>query len=440
MKRSTLYRLYSAVFIGMCLVPAVCMPFSKADSSKEKRQLAEFPKIKNEEGGLNADFFSQFDNWFSEHFAFRQQMVTADGRLRAAVLGTSPNEDVIVGSDGWLYYGETAADYLRTDTLTQQGIDNIVHNLDLINGYCQQNGIDFIFTCSPNKNTLYPENMPKNYVPSDNMSNYEMLSEKLADREYYLDMKSALLGADASMPLYHKTDTHWNNMGAYVGHTAIMSKLGRESCPVGTSWSVRNDRLGDLAAMIYPAEDAKDAQLYCDHEFTYQYLGHFRALDDVSIKTSSESGQGELTMYRDSYGEAILPFMAETFASAEFSRAVPYIIDGLNNRTLIIEIVERNLGNLQKYAPVMTAPETDGEGAAECADADIHTEQYGPYMHIFGTVPEYSGRIFIKADGKVYEAFNCFEDKLLGCEGERNDCGFSAYIQSAEDISVLVKN
>ena len=78
MKRSTLYRLYSAVFIGMCLVPAVCMPFSKADSSKEKRQLAEFPKIKNEEGGLNADFFSQFDNWFSEHFAFRQQMVTAD--------------------------------------------------------------------------------------------------------------------------------------------------------------------------------------------------------------------------------------------------------------------------------------------------------------------------------------------------------------------------
>ena len=176
--------------------------------------------------------------------------------------------------------------------------------------------------------------MPKNYVPSDNMSNYEMLSEKLADREYYLDMKSALLGADASMPLYHKTDTHWNNMGAYVGHTAIMSKLGRESCPVGTSWSVKNDRLGDLAAMIYPAEDAKDAQLYCDHEFTYQYLGHFRALDDVSIKTSSESGQGELTMYRDSYGEAILPFMAETFASAEFSRAVPYIIDGLNNRTL----------------------------------------------------------------------------------------------------------
>ena len=110
MNKNLLYRLYTAAFIGICLVPAVCMPFFKADDSKEKRKLAEMPKIKTEDGKLNSEFFSQFDNWFSEHFAFRQQMVTADGRLRASALGTSPNEDVIVGSSGWLYYGETADD------------------------------------------------------------------------------------------------------------------------------------------------------------------------------------------------------------------------------------------------------------------------------------------------------------------------------------------
>ena len=435
MNKNTLYRLYSAAFIGICLVPAVCMPLAKADDSKEKRRLAEMPKIKTEEGKLNTEFFSQFDNWFSEHFAFRQQMVTADGRLKASVLGTSPNDDVIVGSDGWLYYGETANDFLRTDTLTQRGIDNIVHNMNMINDYCQQNGLNFIFTVAPNKNTLYPEHMPKNYVPSDNASNLEMLESKLSDSGYYIDMKSALLNAQASMPLYHKTDTHWNNMGAYVGHTAFMAKLGRESCPVGENWSIRNDRLGDLAAMIYPAEDAKDEQVYSDYEFTYQYLGHFRALDDVTIQTVCEKGQGELTMFRDSYGEAILPYMAESFASAEFSRAVPYNLSGLSDRTVIIEIVERNIGNLQKYAPLLPAPETDNSGASECMDADIHTEQNGSFTHIFGTVPDGRKRIFITADGKTYEAFNCFEDRLLEREGETCDNGFSAYIPSTENTA-----
>lgn len=433
MNKNTLYRLYSAAFIGICLVPAVCMPFVKADSSKEKRRLAEMPKIKTEEGALNTEFFSQFDDWFSEHFAFRQQMVTADGRLMASALGTSPNKDVIVGSDGWLYYGETANDYLRIYTLSPEGIRNIVRNLDLIDRYCSENGKEFVFTCCPNKNTLYPEHMPKNYSPSHRMSNYEMLTMALSNRDYCLDMKSALLSADASIPLYHKTDTHWNNMGAYVGHNALMMKIGRESCPLGDSWTVRNDRLGDLAAMIYPAEDAKDAQVYNSYEFTYQYQGHFRALDDITIETKCERGQGSLTMFRDSYGEAILPYMAECFDTAVFSRAVPYNINGAGGDTVIIEIVERNLGNLQKYAPLMPAPETDTAGTA--VEADIRTEETSTFTHVYGTVPESGKRVLITSEGRTYEAFNCFEDKLLGREGETDDCGFSAYIPLTDNIN-----
>ena len=35
--------------------------------------------------------------------------------------------------------------------------------------------------------------------------------------------------------------------------------------------------------------------------------------------------------------------------------------------------------------------------------------------------------------GKTYEAFNCFEDRLLEREGETCDNGFSAYIPSTEN-------
>lgn len=125
MKKNLLYRLYSAAFIGICLVPAALMPIVKADSDKEKRELSSAPKIKTEDGKINFNFFSDFETYFSEHFAFRQQLVTADGRIKSSILGTSPNSDVIVGKNGWLYYGETVDDFLNINTLSDRAVNNI---------------------------------------------------------------------------------------------------------------------------------------------------------------------------------------------------------------------------------------------------------------------------------------------------------------------------
>jgi hypothetical protein len=446
-KKNILYRLYAAAFVGICLVPSVLMPFSKSDSSKEKRKLASAPEITDKDGKLNFDFFKEFDKWFSDHMAFRQQLVNADARLRSTLFKTSANEDVIVGKDGWLYYSATADDFLNINTLSQRGINNICHNLELVKRYCDENGIKFVFTVAPNKNSIYPENMPFNYVESDNAGNYERLAESLAESGFFLDMKKALLETDSSIPLYHKTDTHWNNLGAYAGHVKLMEMLGRESCPAGDSWYTKDDRLGDLAAMLYPAEGAKDTQVYNDYGFTYKYRGRFGGLDDVTIKTVCGGREGSLLMYRDSFGEALLPYMAESYASAEFSRTVPYYIEGKDCDELIIEIVERNLADLQKYAPVMSAPEADISGLEPeeySGQVSVRRERSGELVHIYGVLPDefFSGaeaEIYLAVNGKAYEAFNCFECGLLGREDETSDNGFSLYIpaEAAEEGSSL---
>lgn len=449
MKKQNLYKAYSVLFIGICLVPAVCMPFVKTDSA-EKRELAHFPSLKTEEGKINSEFFSEFDTWFSEHFAFRPQLVNADSRVKSALTCTSPDDDVIVGRDGWLYYGDTADDFLNINTLSRREINNIAHNLRMIDDYCNNCGAEFIFFSAPNKNSVYPENMPFNYIPADNPDNYGLLASALSGDGFWLDMKSILLSAGSSVPLYHKTDTHWNNLGAYAGHTAVMSELNKNPCPAGTSWYTKNDHLGDLAVMIYPVEKAKDTQVYNDYEYSYTYQGRFRGLDDITINTVNENADGELLMFRDSYGEAILPYMAECFGNAEFSRVVPYRLNNIENKTVILEIVERNIGNLQKYAPVMPAPEADISGfLAEIYSGDdiaIRTEENGGYTHIYGVLPDgfFSGdnnKVFIETGGVTYEAFSCFEDKLLGREGEHSGNGFSAYIpaeKSDDNIKVTV--
>ncbi len=446
------YRIYTAAFIGICLVPAVFTPFIKSDGSREKRELGEMPSVKTDDGKINFNFFSEFETYFSEHFAFRQQLVNADGRLKSTILGTSPNSDVIVGKDGWLFYGETADDFLRINCLGSREISNIAHNLRLMADHCENAGAEFMFFSAPNKNSMYPEYMPFNYIPSDNAGNYQALTAALAGDDFYLDMRKSLLSLNSSTPLYHKTDTHWNNFGAYAGHSFIMTKLGREMCPVSGEWYIKKDRLGDLAAMIYPAEDAKDEQLHNDYEFGYQYTSRFQGLDDLDIATYCERGSGNLLMYRDSYGEAILPYMAECFNTAEFSRSETYDLSKVGEGdTVIVEIVERNLDRLQKYAPVMEAPAADISALESeiCGTtAELHTRTHRNFTHLFGVLPAdvVSGenyRVYAVSGGKAYEAFNCFEDRLLGCEGESSSLGFSLYIPTEEisgDIKLVVEN
>ena len=450
MNKKILYRLYSGAFICACLVPSVLMPFVKADDSKEKRALAEVPKLKEEDGSFNFDILSDLGDYFSEHFAFRQQFVNADSRLKTSFAGTSPNTDVIAGKHGWLYYGETSDDFLNINTMNSRQIYGICHDLRLLNDYCASYGAEFIFTSVPNKNSLYPENMPMNYVPADSKGNYELIADELSGDSFFLDMKSALAGTSSSIPLYHKTDTHWNNLGAYAGHCAIMTKLGKSPCPAEDGWHTeQNARLGDLAEMIYPAEPPKDTQAFSGHQFAYQYQGHFRALDDITINTVSESGQGSLLMYRDSFGEAILPYMAEQFASAEFSRVVPYRTDSIANGnadTVILEIVERNLPRLAKEPPVMPAPLTELPAVSSDYGTTDGTEVYitkdGSRNFITGALPEalFTGgeyRVILTAGGVSYEAFIASEYSDCGC-------GFSAYVPdefvSAGDITVTVEN
>ena len=209
---------------------------------------------------------------------------------------------------------------------------------------------------------------------------------------------------------------------------------------------------GEDFAVLYPAEEAKDMQLHNDYEFKYEYTSRFRGLDDISITTSNPDSQGNLLMYRDSYGEAILPYMAEMFATAEFSRAVPYNLQKVSDGdSVIIELVERNLCNLLKSAPVMDAvPLGIADIYAEkgdSTDAVIKTAESNGMMHIYGILPESffegeSQRILVEAEGTLYEAFTCFEDSLLD-EYEYTPCGFSLYLPqgtNTDNIRITVLN
>ena len=81
-----------------------------------------------------------------------------------------------------------------------------------------------------------------------------------------------------------------------------------------------------------------------DRQTTFAYVGEVGSNFDPKITTVNPVKEGSLVMFRDSFGNALLPFMADAYSSAYFSRGVPYQmseVDEKNADTVIVERADR---------------------------------------------------------------------------------------------------
>ena len=102
--------IYCILFFAICLCPSLGMLVTKQETSSENRQLSEFPSPKTEEGKINVEWLSQAGDYFQEHFAFRNELVTGNALLHGRLLETSTADGVIQGKNGWLYYKDSLDD------------------------------------------------------------------------------------------------------------------------------------------------------------------------------------------------------------------------------------------------------------------------------------------------------------------------------------------
>ena len=147
--------------------------------------------------------------------------------------------------------------------------------------------------------------------------------------------------------------------------------------------------------------------------------------------------EGSLVMFRDSFGNALLPFMADAYSSAYFSRGVPYQmseVDEKNADTVIVERAERFLPEMAQLPPIMEGPECQvnvteedtvpaGAGAVQC-------EIQGNLEKITGCIEEkyldIDSRIYIRLNhDKIYEAFPM---DVSTEDGKTDSSGFCLYL------------
>lgn len=438
---------YIVIIMAVCTVPIVGMIFGWGSKSTENRILNELPElfiVTEDSTELNTKFTAELGDYYSENFGFRQELVTANSVLNEKLFFRAANEKVTLGKNSWYYFNETLDDYTGRSNLSERGIYRLKKTLDLINEYAEESNIEMLFFSAPNKNSIYPENMPWNIRKSKQPSNLDRLNKILSDSDYYLNIKDDLqeLANDKTRNIYLKHDSHWNNLGALAAYNAIQDNLKSrienfDYMPVSSTDITEVECSGDLTNMLYPSLDKTDVQYDLGIPMKFSSEQPLTNLMANEINTYCQGRYYTAICYRDSFFNSMININSNAFAKVRYTRTFPYDITAAksgNFNIAILEIAERNIPTLLNEAPLMDAIRKSAPKSTQKVAAEQYCEftDDGEFFKFSGELGDWAeldvqSNIYIElrsSSGKsyYYEAFPILSGNATG------DNGFSVRI------------
>ena len=408
MSKKVLSWIFTAAVVLMSVTLTVGILFAGPSEAGANEVLSKAPQLKDKDGKLNDYVLNDTAKWVNDHFFGRQELISAHNKTVSTVFGVSAADDVIFGSNGWLYYAPTLLDYTGVDALSRQEILMAAHNLALMQEYCQSQGREFAFMLAPNKNSLYPDNMP-DYGVRNPSANAKLLMAELDVLDVnYIDLFAAF-GAQEEV-LYFTHDSHWNSKGAALGADCINAAFGVESNYFAADFSKAEAHQGDLYEMLYPALSDRETNPVYGGNLEFAFASKATKPDSITLLTESDK-DGSLLCYRDSFGNLLFPYLADSYGACRFSRSVNYDLTQ-EGEIVLIELVERNISYLYTNLPVMPAPQRDlpvlpeSSGTMVLESKSVKSPE--GMIQITGMLPvnaDANAPIYVICDGVAYEAF-----------------------------------
>jgi alginate O-acetyltransferase complex protein AlgJ len=340
----------------------------RAVSSTEKRFLASAPRLEAKlESGRT--FPRAFDAWYDDHVGFRDTLIRSYALLKIELFGVSPTDTLVVGKSGWFFFGDpdALAQYRGVDPLSEAELARWAQVVRERRDWLAERGVAYLLVLVPDKHLVYPEFMPDQITRTGSEHPLDQLAAYLA-RETdvpVLDLRAPLLKEKPKTRVYHRTDSHWNDVGAYVGYTAILDRLRtlvpaladavptpavqtRETTPglglasiVGLQRAYPEEVIGAQKSAPRSRPKPEHRATYAERERTLQPLAH--GVDDARLPRA--------VVFRDSFGNALIPYLSENFRRILYvwNRDVdPRVVEIEKPDVVIQEVVGRFLGRRPK--------------------------------------------------------------------------------------------
>ncbi|MFZ0827747.1 MAG: alginate O-acetyltransferase [Verrucomicrobiia bacterium] len=297
----------------------------------EKRIPAELPHFKSLPGGLK-EYLGGLEACFNDHFGYRNQLIRWQIDWRRtffqAVGESGPN--VIIGSDGWLYYArcEMVEHYRGLRQFAPQNLRDWQALLEHRRDWLARRGIKYIFVVAPDKHSIYSEHLPiwMTKVRPESKLDQFLAYMRAHSTVKVLDLRPALFDACRIAPTYFKTDTHWNAFGGFVACQEIakmlpgVEPLSLASFDLGKAAAPNGDLAGMLGLRITeengvsltPKSGVPSLELSTNLVGNPEYRGPFF--------TKNPQGKGAALVFCDSFGVALRPFLGCHFGKVTYLR------------------------------------------------------------------------------------------------------------------------
>lgn len=332
----------------------------------EQRQAAEKPVFSIDT--IKA-YPQAYEAYFSDKLPFRNQMITANSLMNLRLFKQSAVDKVVVGKDDWLFYnpsgkdGDPIADYHGSNLLSKEQLSMFASNLVKVRDTLRAQGKEFVVLVAPNKECMYgSEFLPDRLKTENTFTRADQVVEYLSEHTDLTVVypKEQILGAMQKDPdhiYYYKTDTHWNELGSYIGTRELLKSVGISILSLEEQEvSKKNETAGDLAGMLglskyLQYDDVYHLDNYCKNQKVEQV---YPIADNTNLicSTTTNADTRSLFMVRDSFATAMIPFLNTQFDQCTFVHNNIYSPDMLEqypSDIVVLEVVERYIWNLANF-------------------------------------------------------------------------------------------
>lgn len=329
----------------------------------EKRLLAEPPKFTIENYEIYAN---KWNSYIDDNMPFRNELVKTYSAIDYYVFKKSIDSNAIIGKEGWLFYfnggdGCSREDYLGEKLFSDEDLKKITENCMAFQKTLEKQGREFVLFIAPNKERIYSEYMPDKYGKPATM--YRTLQvvqylRKNTDIKVVYPYEELMQAKEKlSEDLYYKTDTHWNQIGAYIGACTLLKDLEMEM-PItnssGLTIRIKEPHIGDILNMynlndIYIGNDV-------EYDVTYDDKNNYTKISDSfyeTIEYSNNTNKGlRLYIISDSFASGMGEYFAEIFSYTCMRHRKTYTYEDIKDKNpdiVVYETVERLIEELKEF-------------------------------------------------------------------------------------------
>ena len=275
------------------------------------------------------------------------------------ISGICNSDQVIIGKDGWLFYssktdGDPIADYEGTNHYTDEQLDAAKNNILETQKNLGDRGIQYCLFVPPNKERVYSEYMPLKYKYAQETRTDVLLKYLQQSGATAVNPKDEILKFSENYKTYYKQDTHWDELGGYIGTKCVLDTFNlpvpelNESI-VETDSKCNNDLVG-IASL--------EGVFESDYGLTTSRTLH--DIDDSKLDEKTPSHfhndmaefDKTVLLIGDSFRKSMVPNLAYCFKDVYVIHRDNYekeMLEDIDPDYLISEFVERYSDNIETF-------------------------------------------------------------------------------------------